>query len=417
MSMQTIQGPAPASQAEQARCPVDHNKLSQQKTARVEEPVGCPIEQDAQGVWHVRGHEQARQILRSTSTKQAGFRADLLARIPQRMRQPILYQEGKTHLEQRKATARFFTPKAVSENYRQLMEEYADSMIRELLRTRRADLSVLSMKLAVRVAGEVIGLTNSRLPGMDRRLNAFFSDDIVMPGWSPRTLLSFARNQIRVLSFFYLDVKPAIEARRRAPQEDLISHLLAQGYEESEILTECITYGAAGMITTREFITIAAWHLLEQPSLRAEYLHGDDEARQQLLQEILRLEPVVGNLYRRATEKLEIATESGAVTIPRGSLINLHIYAVNADETVAGDHPLLICPRRELRSERVSPAVMSFGDGHHRCPGAYIAIQESDIFLQRLLRLEGLQIEQKPSISWKELIAGYELRNFILSIR
>ncbi len=59
---------------------------------------------------------------------------------------------------------------------------------------------------------------------------------------------------------------------------------------------------------------------------------------------------------------------------------------------------------------------MSFGDGHHRCPGAYIALQETDIFLQRLLRLPGLQIVQKPSVSWNDLTAGYELRNFILAV-
>lgn len=27
-----------------------------------------------------------------------------------------------------------------------------------------------------------------------------------------------------------------------------------------EILAECITYGAAGMVTTREFIAVVAWH-------------------------------------------------------------------------------------------------------------------------------------------------------------
>ncbi len=67
--------------------------------------------------------------------------------------------------------------------------------------------------------------------------------------------------------------------------------------------------------------------------------------------------------------------------------------------------------------QRVGPAVMSFGDGHHRCPGAYLALEETDIFLQRLLRVDGLQIAQKPSVTWNDLTQGYELRSFILAVR
>lgn len=59
---------------------------------------------------------------------------------------------------------------------------------------------------------------------------------------------------------------------------------------------------------------------------------------------------------------------------------------------------------------------MSFGDGHHRCPGAYVAIQETDVFLRRLLALEGLRIERKPSVSWNDLVAGYELRGFTVAV-
>ena len=58
---------------------------------------------------------------------------------------------------------------------------------------------------------------------------------------------------------------------------------------------------------------------------------------------------------------------------------------------------------------------MSFGDGHHRCPGAYLALQESDIFLQRLLRLP-LTAEQAPHLGWNPIAAGYELSGFVVSV-
>ncbi len=418
MSHQTKHINLPTTRDEaRARCPIDHTAWSQQKTARTTEPGNLPIERDADGVWQVRGCEEVRAILRSADTRQAGFKAELLERIPTGIRNsPILYQEGKAHQLQRKQTARFFTPKAVSSDYRLLMERLADQLIAELQRTRRADLSQLSMTLAVRVAAEVVGLTNSRLPGMDKRLDAFFTED--MPGfaWHPLALARLLKTQLRMAAFFYLDVQPAIRARRRKPRADVISHLLAQGYSDQEILTECITYAAAGMVTTREFISVAAWHLLEQPALRAQYLAAPEAERQDLLQEILRLEPVVGHLYRRATADIPLESGGAAITIRQGDLINLHIYAANTDEHAVGEQPLALCPGRKLLAERVTPAVMSFGDGHHRCPGAYIAIQEADIFLQRLLALDSLRIQRAPSVRWNDLVTGYELRNFLISL-
>ncbi len=196
----------------------------------------------------------------------------------------------------------------------------------------------------------------------------------------------------------------------------MISHLIAQSYRDHEILTECVTHGAAGMATTREFISIAAWHMLEQPMLRARYLAADEAERHAILQELLRLEAVVGNLLRRTTADLQVETEDGPVTIPKGALIDLQIHAANADESAVGAHSHQICLGRDLKAEGTTPAGLSFGDGHHRCPGAYVAIQESDIFWQRLLALEGLRIVRAPTLTWNELIKSYEVRTFMIAL-
>jgi cytochrome P450 len=367
-------------------------------------------------VWHVRGFEPARHILRGNGTRQAGFKAELVERVHTNRRRPILYEEGPEHLQHRKQTARFFTPATTSASYRDLMESLADAIVADLQRDGRGDLSRLSMRLAVGVASRVVGLTDSRLPGLHRRLEAFFTTDMRDYGWSPRGLYGLLRAQAQMLGFYLLDVRPAIIARRRKPQEDVISHLIEHGYGDSEILIECVTFAAAGMVTTREFICVATWHLLEQPELRQRYLAADEADRHQLLSEILRLEPVVGHLFRRATSDIEVEVNGESVTIPAGDLIDLHIYAANADETVAGEAPLAIWPGRKLKADRVTAAVLSFGDGHHRCPGAYIAIQESDIFLQKLLSIEGLQIERPPALNWNDLTQGYELRKFQIAI-
>jgi cytochrome P450 len=401
----------------QTQCPIDHGVWSKQKTARIIEPVGIPIECDADDVWQVRGFAEARAILRSNNTKQAGFNAHQIGGVPQMRNQPILYQEGRTHDLQRKQTARFFTPKTVSTKYRTMMGQLADQLITELQRKKRIDLSRLTMRLSMRVTSEVVGLTNSRLPGIERRIYAFFTNSSGQKHLHLSHWLHKLYAPSFVLAFFFLDVKPAIQARKRQTKEDVISHLLAQNYNDTEILTECLTYAAAGMVTTREFVSAAAWHFLEHPALRARYLLASEEERHALLEEVLRLEPVVGNILRRATAAITIESNGQQYVIPQGALIDIRVHGTNADESVVGEHPLELYPERTLKVERVAPSVISFGDGHHRCPGSYIAIQEADLFLQRLLALDTLHIVHQPSLTWNDLVTGYEIRDFIVGVK
>jgi cytochrome P450 len=398
-----------------SQCPIDHSAWSWQKTARTIEPIGAPVERDETGVWHIRNFDTVRDVLRSANTIQAGFGAEMIARVPHVTNRPILYQDGKEHQQQRKQTARYFTPRAVSDNYRNLMEKFSDKLIQRLKRQKQADLTQLSMALSVSVAGQVVGLTNS-YPGLTHRLEAFFEnttmDQVGLFGkWK-----HFLHVRTRILAFFYLDVLPAIHARKRRSKDDVISHLLAKNYSNTEILTECVTYGAAGMVTTREFISVAALHLLERTELRKRYLGAPEEERLAILHEILRLEPVVTHLVRRTTADIELESNGSRVVIPAGEKIDLHIYGANMDEDVVGELPLALCPGRELKGDHVPEMVMSFGDGTHRCPGAYIAIQETDIFLQRLLAVDSLRLVSKPSMSWDKLTTGYMLRHFNIAV-
>ena len=398
-----------------AQCPIDHSAWSWQKTAHDTETPSKLIERDEAGVWHIRSFEAVRDVLRSANTIQAGFGAEMIARAPQITNQPILYQDGKEHQQQRKQTARFFTPKAVSDNYRGLMENLSNKLIERLKRQKQVDLTQLSLALSVSVAGQVVGLTNS-YPGLTRRLEAFFENSSTdLDGFFGK-LKRFLHVRTRILAFFYLDVLPAIRARKRKPKDDVISHLLAKNYNSAEILTECVTFGAAGMVTTREFISVAAWHLLERLELRKRYLEALEEERLAILHEILRLEPVVTHLVRRTTADIEIETNGSRVVIPAGEKIDLHINDANMDEDIVNEVPLALCPGRQLKGDHIPEMVMSFGDGTHRCPGAYIAIQETDIFLQRLLAIDKLRIVSKPSISWDNLTTGYVLRHFQVAV-
>ena len=284
------------------------------------------------------------------------------------------------------------------------MHRLADEQLAVLRRRGEADLWELAFGMAVSVASEVIGLTNGR-GSTAKRLNRFFED---MPDGeasrTPRSVWRRARGNFAMASFYWRDVRPSVAARRRQPQDDLISHLIAEGCNNGEILGECVTFGAAGMVTTREFITLAAWHLFTDDDLRRAYVTGEEKERVAILHEVLRVDPVITHLYRRTTEDIDL----DGTTVPAGARVQVAVATANLDPAAVGPEPGAVCPARPL-ADGVGDAGLSFGDGAHRCPGAYIAIQESDIFLSKLFALPGLEMVRAPEVKLMPEIASYEL--------
>jgi cytochrome P450 len=372
-----------------------------------------PVDLDANGVYHVHDFQAVRDVLRSEEVVQAGFMAEATEGLDGLMKnRPVLYAEGEEHHAMRRDTAKYFTPSQVG-GYGPMIAGLADELIGDLVRHGELDLDDVSLRLAVEVAAQVVGLTNSLVPGMGKRVSAFVeSGGDSEPGRTQdQTRLQGLQQQANLALFYVLDVKPAILARRRKRQDDLISHLLDKNYNDLEILTECLTYGTAGMVTTREFISVAAWHLLRDDALRADYVHGTESKRVAILHEILRLEPVITTLYRRAAQD----TQVGGQTIPQGSLLRLSVQSANSDPAVVGENAGELCPARRL-PRGVQAPVMSFGDGHHRCPGAYLAIRESDVLLRRLLIWNDLRIITPPTLRHNEVTKGYELRGFRIGV-
>lgn len=377
------------------------------------------VEKDGD-LWRIRSLEVARQVLRARhGTTQAGFTAEA---IPQGFlkNHPILFSDGPLHDEQRSKVARFFAPRIVATRYQELMDTAADAVISEAEKQDSFELDELSLYFTVEVTAEVVGLTNSRVKPMSRRLVKFFNQpafDITRKdlGRTNKQWIQAALNGLwPVVRFWFADVRPAIRARRKHPQEDVISHLISEGYAGMDILVEATTYGTAGMVTTREYICMAAWHLLRNDALRSRYLIAGEKERHAILHEIIRLEPVVGHIYRRAQTDIEITDGDESWTIEKGELIDLYIRHANADPQAVGDEPLNLCPEREL-PRGVNETVMSFGDGAHKCPGQHLAISESDALLTRLLARE-VTIVSEPRMGWDELISGYMLRGFALRL-
>lgn len=396
------------------RCPFGFDGTAALTRRPGPDPRDLPaVEAGPGGVYRLHAFGPAREVLRSENVRQAGFMSEMTRDVAFLGRAPVLFAEGEEHHEMRRSTARYFTPRQV-DGYAPMIAGHVERLLTRLARRGEANLDDLSLELAVTVAAQVVGLTSSLLPGMERRITAFVEGGgDSEPGRQRQgSRAESLRQQANLGLFYLLDVKPAIAARRREPGDDLISHLLSRGYSDVEIMTECLTYGTAGMVTTREFISVAAWHLLRNPELRAEYVHGTEAERHAILHEILRLEPVVNTLYRRAEEPLTV----GGQTIPAGSLLALDIQGANLDREVVGQDADAVCPARPL-PRGVSAPVLSFGDGHHRCPGAFLAIKESDVFLRRLMMWQGLEVVSEPRLTFNEVVKGYELRGFRVRVQ
>lgn len=405
------------------RRPTDRRPTDRRRAVRPGEPTTPTLEREDPGgrrgvsaIWRVRGLAEARQVLRARhATTQAGFTAE---KIPRRLKlHPILVSDGPLHDDQRRKVARFLAPTVVQERYPGLMQAAAERLLGEAERAGGCRLDDLALDYTVEVTAEVVGLTESSVPRMARRLVTFFNQppfDITRAdlGRTGRQWASAALNGlVPVARFWWHDVRPAVRSRRRQPRADIISHLLAEGYSSTDILVECVTYGTAGMVTTREFITMAAWHLLSDPALLERYLGADEPGRMAVLHEIIRLEPVVGHLYRRA--RLEVPVDGTTAAVP-GDLIDVCVRSANADPRAFGPDPLDLCPGRPLPTG-VNPAGLAFGDGAHRCPGQPLAMLESDVLLHALLSRRP-RLVREPDLGWDDLIEGYTLRGMELAL-
>lgn len=370
--------------------------------------AGCPVHPAGDGPV-LDGFVPAKAVLMADAARQAGFQAERIQDQAYLLGTPILYQSGAAHKAQRSAIARYFTPATTQKVYREPMEQLADRIMAHIQATREVRLEEMTGLMATAVAAWILGLTEAPVDRLGRLLGAILHQPAFTPGLKGWTRL--AGNQALVLLFFLVHVRPAIRARRREQADDVISHLVAQGRTETEILTECITFGAAGMVTTQEFLCLATWQMLRHPDLKERYLAAEAPEREAILYELLRLDPVVGALYRTLDE--DVTLPDGDV-LPKGCPVTVSIYGANRDPVVAGEEPGRIDPDRQVAGLGAKGG-LAFGAGSHRCPGEFVAIQESDIFLQRLLRLPGLRLVGEPRVERNATVAGYEIKDLVVA--
>lgn len=338
----------------------------------------------------------ASSLLRSPDVLQSGAGVSENQQVDDD-RMTLFHLDGEKHRKRRAAVAPFFTLRAIKSRYEPIMETTANRIVAGIAADKNVRLDKLAFQYAVAVAAEVLGLDHSDLPAITRRIE----DTINTDPTSNRPVKPESDEAVR--KFFEHDVLPAIDARRSDRREDVISRMLDAGASDDLIHTEVRSYAFAGMVTTRELIVMCTWYMIDNPELADQFRSAGQQEQLAIVDEVLRLEPIVGYIRRTAAADIDLPSHG---LVPAGTSLTIDVRKANTDEAVTGPCPHLIDAHRAA-SRTPGSSYMSFGDGPHRCPGAQLGLAEARVFLDRLLRLPNLRFTKEPKMAWFKPIASY----------
>jgi cytochrome P450 len=189
-------------------------------------------------------------------------------------------------------------------------------------------------------------------------------------------------------------LRDLIAERRRQPQDDLISQLIAaeeqgQRLTGEEMLANCVTLYVAGHETTTGLIGNGVVALLRHPEQLAK-LRNDPTLIGPAVEEFLRYDGSLQRNWRLATEDIEI----GGKKIRKGEMVSQMLGSANRDPAQFTAPDCLDITRRENRH-------LGFGYGLHFCVGAPLARIETQIAVQTLIqRFPHLELTE-ARVEWR----------------
>jgi cytochrome P450 len=286
---------------------------------------------------------------------------------------------GPTHARLRELVGRAFTPRTAARmrpRIREISHELIDGV------EGRGEMDVVedfAHHLPVRVISEMIGVPESDYPRFVR-----WTSDVGL-GFSPLITPEIRKKVDEAVAGLYDYVSGLVEERRPRPGDDLVSALIQaeeQGdrLSHEELLAMVVNLLFGGHDTTKSLLGIGAFTLLSHPG-QAERLRREPGLAAPAVEEILRFEPVVTGLIRKAREPLDLA----GVRIEAGAQLLPSLLSANRDPRQFADPDRFDIGRAENRH-------FAFGFGLHFCLGASLARAEAGealpILLERLPRLE-----------------------------
>ncbi|MFC9624471.1 cytochrome P450 [Streptomyces sp. NPDC056930] len=343
--------------------------------------------------WVIVGYDLARQALTHPALlKDATPAAGALAAAGYVLHQPsvglgaqMMEADPPEHTRLRRLASAAFTPRRTAE-LAPRMEQIAHDLIDAMLPSGEFDLvEAFTNPLPATVIAELLGIPAEHHLDFRR--------------WSGQALQVASPEHRPALAGLHGLLADLVADKRRRPQDDLLSALVAVRDEEDGRLSEEELVGTAMMLvvagheSTVNLLGNAVLALLQHPE-QLGLLRERPELMPGAVEEFLRYDTSVErSTSRYASEDLEL----GGVPIPRGSMITVALGSAGHDAPQAeGDDPAV------LDVTRPGARHLAFGHGIHYCLGAPLARLETTVALRTLLsRVPELELAAPvDSIDW-----------------
>jgi cytochrome P450 len=277
------------------------------------------------------------------------------------------------HSDYRSLLTGLFTPKRLKEN-EDFMWRLADQQLDELLRRGECEfIHDFAEPFTALVIADLLGV-----PDDDRaRFRAWFQAQKA-PGQLAENMAN--TDDPNALSFFESTFTGYIEDRRRAPRDDVLTHLAQVAFPDgttppvSVLANEAAFLFAAGQETTARSLAFALQRIVDDRALQAA-LRADRSTIPTFVEEIFRLEAPVKSHFRLARHR----TMLGGVELPAGTTVMLLIGGINRDPRRFDDADALDLERSAIYEH------VAFARGVHSCLGQQLARAEMRIALERIL--------------------------------
>lgn len=354
-----------------------------------------PVVRLANGFWAVTGYEAALAVLRERLCASGPIAGRYLAGLPpgaarDEMSHRINFLDPPDHTRVRGLVSKAFTPRRI-ESLAPWIAATAAALADGLPLDAPFDLlRAYAHQLPSLVISELLGV-----PAADRDQLTAWADAV-----APLLALELSDDDraraVAASESFHAYLGALLEARRRAPGDDLLSALLAaeedgERLQRVELSSLAATLYSAGHRTTRDLFTNGMAVLLSRPGLWADVVAGRWSAAE-VVEELLRFVTPTLFVVRIPTAPVAIA----GVEIGAWEPILVYLAGANRDPA-AFDAP------DEFRPGRRASDPLSFAHGAHFCLGASLARSEARVMLETAAaRWPGLALADDAPIAWHQ---------------
>ncbi|HTO69607.1 MAG TPA: cytochrome P450 [Myxococcota bacterium] len=350
------------------------------------------------GVFVLTRYADVQQVLRDPRLSVDRRRSDALSRNIDRLPaqlfgeeslfRSMLMMDAPDHTRVRGLVNKAFTPRRVAE-LRPHVEAIAKALLAGPAAAGRLDvIAELGAPLPAIVIAELLGV-----PAEDHAKFRTWAAQIVA---TPLTLATGAESLRQGFESLNEYLRGVIAARRKAPQNDLISALVAaqderEALSDGELLATAVLLLVAGHETTTNLIGNGTLALLQHPAELAR-VRAEPELLKSAIEEMLRFDSPVQGTVRVALEDVEI----GGARFAKGALLIAAIGAANRDPAAFPEPDRFDVERRDNHH-------LSFGFGAHFCLGAPLARMEGEVAFRALFEafpkpaLSGAPIAHRPN--------------------